>query len=350
MLVRNVLPQAIGKVIATYLTQFAEKAAGLTAIGVVFLAVTALMLMLTIDGAFNQIFRVRRERALVQRLLIYWAALTLGPVLAGLSLSMTSYLVSVSLGFARGLPHLGELLLRFAPVFITAAALTLLYAVVPNRKVSLRHALAGGVAAGVLFELMKRGFAFYIASFPTYKLVYGTFAAIPIFLVWLYASWLVVLFGATLTAILPGYRRFDERLRVPGRRFFEALEVLRSLVAARRAGRAVALGALANDARLSPESCELLLERALQLGWVAHTAGGAWLLVRDAGELTVADVHRAFVFDEAALGELRERSGAAVLLEAQRAAQSAALEVPLEAFFAPPESNVTSLQARANGR
>jgi membrane protein len=350
MLVRNVLPQAIGKVVATYLAQFAEKAAGLTAIGVVFLAGTALMLMLTIDGAFNQIFRVRRERPLLQRLLIYWAALTLGPVLVGLSISMTSYLVSASLGFARGLPYLGETVLRFAPVLFTSAALTLLYAIVPNRKVSLAHALAGGVVAGVLFELMKRGFAFYIASFPTYKLVYGTFAAIPIFLVWLYASWLVVLFGATLTAVLPGYRQFDERQRLPGRRFFEALEVLRSLVAAQREGRAMPLAALAAGARLSPESCETLLERAARLGWVTHTATGAWLLQRDAGGLTLADVHRAFVFDGEALAELRERSGAARLLEAQRAAQSAALEVPLTTFFAPPESNVTSLPARAEGR
>ncbi|MGH8705689.1 MAG: YihY family inner membrane protein, partial [Burkholderiales bacterium] len=130
-MVENVLPEAIGNAVATYITQFTQKAARLTAVGIVILAATALMLMLTIDRAFNQIFRVPRQRPVVPRVLMYWAVLTLGPILFGASISMTSYLVSASLGLAKGLGIFGEMLLRLVPVILTAAATTLLYLAVP---------------------------------------------------------------------------------------------------------------------------------------------------------------------------------------------------------------------------
>jgi membrane protein len=336
-MVENVLPEAIGNAVTSYLAQFSEKAARLTTIGIVVLGATALMLMLTIDRAFNQIFRVTRPRPVVQRLLIYWAVLTVGPLLVGASVSMTSYLVSASLGYARGAPILGEALLKLAPLVLTVAAATLLYLVVPNRRVRIRHALIGGAIAGILFELTKRGFALYIAQIPTYALVYGTFAVVPIFLVWLYLSWLVVIFGATITALLPGYRFLHARRNAPGRRFLEALEVLGRLVAAQRRGATVPLFRLAAEAKLAPESCERLLERMAQLGWVARTAAGErWILAREARELTLADPHREFVFDPDCDAELAERLNAGGLLEAHGAALQGALGVSLGEFFAPP--------------
>lgn len=296
-LARNVLPAQISSAITKYLAQFAEKAAQLTAVGIVFLAVTALLMMLTIDQALNGIFRVHRERSIAQRLLIYWAVLTLGPILIGVSLTMTSYLVSISLGLAKGVPLVGELLLLLVPILLTSAAITLLYLWVPNRRVHLRHAVIGGLLAGILFELMKRGFGFYVTRFPTYTAVYGAFAAVPIFLVWLYFSWVVVLLGATVTALLPGYYRSDRRGGAAGQQFYDALSLLDRLMQAQRSGEAPPLAQLARDLRLAPEMCERLLARMEKAGWVAQAGGERWVLARDAGSLAATDVYRLFVLD-----------------------------------------------------
>jgi membrane protein len=263
----------------------------------VFLAVTALLMMLTIDQALNGIFRVHRERSIAQRLLIYWAVLTLGPILIGVSLTMTSYLVSISLGLAKGVPLVGEVLLLLVPILLTSAAITLLYLWVPNRRVHLRHAVIGGLLAGILFELMKRGFGFYVTRFPTYTAVYGAFAAVPIFLVWLYFSWVVVLLGATVTALLPGYYRSDRRGGAAGQQFYDALSLLDRLMQAQRSGEAPPLAQLARDLRLAPEMCERLLARMEKAGWVAQAGGERWVLARDAGSLAATDVYRLFVLD-----------------------------------------------------
>ncbi len=304
-LAENLLPEQIADAITAYIGQFSEKAGRLTALGIAGLALTALMMMLTIDRGLNQIFRVMRPRPLVQRLLMYWAVLTLAPILIGMSISMTSYLVSESLGLVKGLPFVGEAILRVTPLILTSAAAMLLYLAVPNRRVRVRHALIGGVVAGVLFELTKRGFALYVTQFPTYTLVYGAFAAVPIFLVWLYASWLVILVGATATAVLPGYSRAERRGRPAGQHFYEALDVLGQLVAAQRHGHVLALTRLSIGLRLAPEQCERMLERMAALGWVARTAGEGWVLAREAGALSVGDVYAAFVFDSR--GPMAER-------------------------------------------
>lgn len=308
-LAENVLPEQIAAAVTRYLAEFSGAAARLTAVGIVFLAITALTTMLTVDRAFNQIFRVGHERPIAQRLLTYWAVLTLGPILVGLSISMTSYLVSTSLGLARGLPGVGEVLLRLVPVVLTSIAFTLLYIWVPNRRVRARHALVGGVVAGVLFELMTRGFGFYISRFPTYTAIYGAFAAVPMFLLWMYLSWVVVLLGGTVTALVPGYRFGDRRRGAgAGQQFYDALALLGELVRAQRAGEARPLARLAHDLRLLPEQCERLLDRLAGAGWAAAAGGDAWILVRDAGSLTVADVYRLFILDaragDAALAEL----------------------------------------------
>jgi len=299
-LAENVLPEPIAGAITKYLAQFTEKAARLTAVGIAFLAVTALMLMLTIDRALNRIFRVSRERPVSQRLLTYWAVLTLGPLLMGASISMTSYAVSASLGLVKGMPMLGEAVLRTVPVLLEIAAITLLYLWVPNRKLRLRHALIGGAIAGILFELMKRGFALYVERFPTYGAVYGAFAAVPLFLLWLYLSWVAVLAGAVIVAMLPGYQSRERRGSPAGQQFYDALAVLGELARAQRAGETRPLQRLARHLQLAPEQCERLLVRMEQAGWVAQSGGERWLLAREAGALAVADVYRLFVLDERA--------------------------------------------------
>ena len=205
--IRNFLPDTGRRMIRAQLTEFAANASQLTAVGLVFLGVTSLSLMLSIDETFNRLFRVDRERGAVHRVLIYLGALAVVPVLVGASVSMTSWLVGVSLGFL-GQPHWVSLVvLRLVPYVFTCVAFTLVYKLLPNRHVPVRHALAGGLIAALAFEFAKLGFAWYITNFPTYTMIYGAFAVIPIFLLWVYISWVVVVVGATITAVLPEFDR-----------------------------------------------------------------------------------------------------------------------------------------------
>jgi membrane protein len=295
-LLDNFLPDAQGiDTIAEQITAFTSNAGRLTAIGLIFFFITAVMLMTTIDTALNRLFRVQRARPMLQQVLMYWAVITLGPVLIGLSLSMTSFAVGASLGWLQ-LGFVADAVLAVLPFIFTCAALTLLYAVVPYRHVPLRDALIGGVLAGIAFELAKRGFAIYLTRFPTYTLIYGAFATIPIFLLWLYMSWAVVLAGGTLTAMLPAYR-YAEGKPVAGRDFVDALLVLSVLARAQKAGGPVRLRQISNQLRLMPHRCEAVLERAARLGWTARTDRDGWVLARDAALLPVAAIYKAFAFD-----------------------------------------------------
>jgi membrane protein len=287
-LFENFLPDADGlETISDQLLSLSEQAGRLTAIGLLFLLVTSVMLMLTIDETLNRTFRVRRRRPLAQKLIMYWSVLTLWPVLIGTSLSLTPFLFGAS-----------SSVLRLVPFVFTWAALTLLYLVVPYRHVELRHAACGALLAGIAFEIAKRAFAVYLSKFPTYTLIYGAFATLPIFLVWIYVSWLVVLAGAIFSAMLPGYRVItSERNRAPGRELSEALDILGVLARAQDAGHVLPLTRIARQAEVMPERCEQVLERCAELGWVAKTEKDGWVLARDADTIRVADVYRAFVLD-----------------------------------------------------
>ena len=201
----HMLPREFAVVISGYVEQFISNAAKLTVLGIAFLAGTAIALMYTIERTFNSIWRVRSERRAGRRLVMYVAILAIGPVLIGLSLSITSYVVSVSLGLAAGIPGASDAILSIAPLMLTVAAFALLYIAVPGAAVHPRHALIGGAVAGALFELMKRGFAFYVSQVPTYTMVYGAFATLPLFLLWIYLSWVVTALGAVVTALLPNF-------------------------------------------------------------------------------------------------------------------------------------------------
>jgi membrane protein len=206
-LLTNMLPEAAGKIISVYMVQFSDKAAHLSGIGIAALAVTAFMLMLTIEHAFNLIWRVKTGRPVMQRILIYWAVITLGPVSVGASLSLTSFLLSRSLGHISFFPALGGMALKPVPFLIMIGAFTLLYMIVPNRTVPFKHAAIGGALAGVGMGVMNMGFAAYILHFTSYTFVYGAFASLPVFLLWLYASWLIVITGALVAASLDRWGR-----------------------------------------------------------------------------------------------------------------------------------------------
>jgi len=294
-LVRNMLPESAAT-LAGYVEQFADNAARLTAVGIAFLFVTAIIVLLTIDRAFNQIWRVPRPRSTVQRVFMYWALLTVGPLLVGASLSLTSWLVSQSLGLVKELPRAAEVVLDTVPVVLTGFTFTLAYIIIPNRRVLVRDALAGGLLAALAFEGMKHGFAFYLTQFPTYRLVYGAFASVPIFLLWIYLSWLVVLLGAVTAAVLPEWReRATQVDAVPGAQFLDALQILRVLWEAHGRGEVVTALRLHGIVKLPFDRIEAALHAMSATRWTGRVANG-WVLIKDAAEVSVADVYRLLVF------------------------------------------------------
>jgi membrane protein len=203
----NFVPAA-SDVVSRYLQQFAANAGKLTVVGSLFLFVTAVMLIDTIEQAFNDIWHVRRKRKLVRRVTAYWAVITLGPLLMGLSLSITSYFASLPLFSQQPvLSGARRVLLGSAPILFEWAAFVLLYAIVPNCTVRIQHALAGAVVATVFFEIAKFFFRVFMTSTTNYSAVYGAVAALPVFLLWIYLSWVVILIGAQVTAALPQWVR-----------------------------------------------------------------------------------------------------------------------------------------------
>jgi len=295
-ILQNLVPASVESV-AIYTQQFSMNAARLTAVGIGFLVVTSIMLLLTIERAFNDIWRVKRPRPVVHRVFIYWTLITVGPVLMGASLTLTSWVVGHAVGLVKGLPGAGFLVLSLAPLVLTSLALTLLYVAMPNRRIALGDAMIGGFLGGLAFEAMKRAFGVYVASFPTYTLVYGAFATLPVFLLWIYLSWLVVIFGAVVVAGLPEWRAgAGQRRPVPGSEFFDALQILKILWRAHHAGKRVKLAELLAAATVRIENVERILDAMAAEGWVRRTVPSGWVLHRDAETITVKDVFGLFAF------------------------------------------------------
>ncbi len=335
-LLANLVPEAASKLITVYGRQFVENAARLTLFGIVGLAITAFLVMHTILDAFNRIWRVRRRRSLAVRVALYWAVLTVGPILVGASLSVTSWLLALSGELGEVAPGMQGLLLKGLPFGLAMLALTFVYAMVPNCRVALRHALVGGVLAALVFEILKVGFTRYLALFPTYTLVYGTFASLPVFLLWIYLSWLIVLLGAVVVAVLPDWRagaRAGQHLA--GHRFYRVLSLLRELAVAHRTGAVLSTARLQQTAALTAADTESLLVELAHCGWVCEAVRGGWVLGRDTGEIMLADVFQRFVFaplDTPAPSDLAEVRDILAHMESR---SSGDLAVPLARLFFP---------------
>ena len=285
----NLLPET-GHAIVPYINTFLDSISSLTLPGTIMLIVTALMLMVRIEVALNRIWRVERNRTLVNRVVMYWAVLTLGPILIAAGIALSAQKVLGVLGMEGGIPpgihRLG--------IFITAwLVISLFFVLVPNRRVHIKHALIGAFLSTVLFELAKAGFVAYVSN-ANYKVIYGALATIPIFLFWVYIVWNVILFGASLAAsltIFSDYRKYDTDW--PSRWEFQlAYHLVGHLWRAQREGKVLSDGELLD---LEQQASELqivkLLSRMRDQKIVGVDEGGNWMLSRDLEEFSLGDLY-----------------------------------------------------------
>nr|WP_311528888.1 YihY family inner membrane protein [uncultured Ralstonia sp.] len=344
----NLVPGSISRPILTYLNQFSSNAKGLTAAGLIGLVVTSVMTMLTVENALNAIWRVRHRRPLAQRVLVFWALMTFAPVLIGASLSVSSYLVSISAGYVHKLPFGLGVVVGLIPILLSAIAFAMLYVFVPNTNVERRDAFIAGLIAAAAFEIAKRVFGAYVAHIPTYTAVYGAFATLPIFLTWIYMSWLVTLLGATIASTLPVIRQgYWQRRTFPGSEFFDALGVLLLLYRAReQAPRTVAERDVGRRLQLEADYLVDLLTKlkALHLiGKLQQDRGEVhWALLCDAHTTTLRPLYEKLVLNLPRLSRtaLARHLGDTHALVSQL--RNPALDATLESIFTAGERGVAA--------
>ena len=271
-LVQSLIPDDIARQVLGYLTQFSRQANKLGGAGLGVLLVTAIALILTIDRTLNNIWRVKKLRPLTQRVLIYWAAITLGPVLLGASLALTSFVVSASSGWVGSLPAPLRWVISALQIFILAGGMAALYRYVPNTHVKWAHAWVGGIFVALGIELAKKALSLYLSTVPTYSMIYGAFATLPILLVWIYTAWVIVLLGAVIAAYLPSLLAgVARRGGGQGWQFQLAVEVLQRLAKQRLTAQpGCSASALAQSLQIDALQLEPVLETLTELGWVGQ--------------------------------------------------------------------------------
>src|SRR3989440_7169923 len=298
---RTLVP-SIGEQAAWWFRAFADSAAQTTAIGIAGISATGILLLVTVEDQLNLIWRVTSPRPWVQRILAYWTLITLGPLLIGISVSLSTYFElaarQVGLGpeaaawFASSWLHS---LARAVPAALEFVALTLLYCLIPNCAVRWRDGALGALIATVAIEILKVGFSFYIGISSFYQTVYGALAIIPIFLLWMYISWMAVLLGAVVAAALPNWR-IDERVgSIPsgGVRLGFSLALLAALARAQRHGEARSTASLAAELGVATTVIDEHMRPLAEAGFVAHTQEGCWVLSWAPESATLHDLYEA---------------------------------------------------------
>lgn len=253
-------------------------------------------MMNTIEAAFNAIWRVRTQRKPATRFMTYWAVLTLGPLLVGTGFVATSYLVSLPI-FSEVDQTLGlkRKFLILIPFLTTTMAFFVIYRLLPNRTVSAKSAVIGGLVAGILFEIAKRLFAYYVVHFPSQQAVYGAFATIPIFLLWIYLSWMIILLGAEITRCHMIYHRYVGRVNEGNRNMFvDAYRITGQLWQAQIHSKPKTVSdLLVDEPDMNDDRVYEILRALREAGWVQRTEEGGWVLLRDMSEETLLNLYQA---------------------------------------------------------
>ena len=316
-LVESLIPDNIARQVLGYLTQFARQANRLGAVGLGVLILTTTALMLTIDRTLNNIWRVRTPRPFGQRLLIYWAAITLGPLLLGMSLVASSYVFPLR-GVEGGASMLLQVGIDALEFLAVAGGMAALYRYVPNTHVKRLHAWAGGIFVAFGIAGAKKLLALYLSAVPTYSVVYGAFATLPILLIWIYVAWVIVLLGAVIAAYLPSLLAgVARRNTARGWQFQLALELLQALDQTRRAARrGLDASFLAQRLRVDRLQLEPVLAKLIGLHWLGQLVDAdgdtepRYILLVDPDEAEVEPLVEAFLLDKTpSTQKLWERAG-----------------------------------------
>ncbi len=306
-LIQSLIPDNIARQVLGYLTQFSSQANKLGGAGLAVLLVTAIAMILTIDRTLNGIWRVRKPRPLTQRVLIYWAAITLGPLLLAASLALTSYVLSGSRGLVGVLPVSLRFLLDIVQFGLVAGGVAALFRYVPNTHVKWTHAWVGGIFVAAGIDLAKKVLALYLSAVPSYSLVYGAFATLPILLVWIYLSWVIVLMGAVIAAYLPSLLAgVARRGSAHGWQFQLAIEVLQQLHLARHSAvKGVSASQLAERLQVDGLQLEPVLETLVELDWAGQLdeadadAEARYLLMADPANTSLEPLIERLLLDKA---------------------------------------------------
>lgn len=287
----NFLPSS-ARVLEHYLRDFAESAKHMSGIGVAALLLSVLLTMWSIEQAFNRIWRVPSPRPRLTRFLLYWTLLTLGTLLMVSLLTATSALFAIPALAGAEAHDFGERLLRFLPPMLEFVSLTLAYWLIPHRTVPLRFAIAGGALASLLFEGVKWGFAIYLRH-ASFEQLYGALAVIPIFLIYLYTSWLVVLLGSSFAASLAAFRYQPREFRLPaGAEIYAYLRLLARLEETRKHGWGLHLQQIQDvEPSLTDDMLQRMLSALDALNIVQRSEKGGWLLSRDLNQVSLAELY-----------------------------------------------------------
>lgn len=294
-LFENMVPQA-GEAVNGLLNNFLSNASSMTAVGVVGMAVTAIITLMTIETNFNKVWRAERPRSLVMRVLIYWSLLTLGPVVMGASVALSTSASEIGQSLGPVTEFIWRAFALITPFLVQAGFFGVMYLIIPNQRVGYTNALVGGAVAALLFELLKAGFGYYVVKFPSYQAIYGALAAFPLTLFWMYLVWAVILFGASLAAAIPEWRGGQARPGVKGAesQTLLALVLLRKLYRAQADnGAPVSLKEMETEVGFSSPTLEHVLQRLVEAKLVAVASNNlSWVLSRDLSKISLYQLLR----------------------------------------------------------
>lgn len=296
-LLSNLMPET-GLHVGVAIAGFVRAAGELTAVGIIGLIAAALILLVSIESAFNKIFRVARDRRLAIRLLVFWTLMTIGPLLLGHGFSLFGIFAALPLfGAPEEASNFDIVLGSIAPAALGWLVLTVLYAIVPNRRVFLKDAMIGALLAAGLLTFVRYTFAFYVLTMTAYQAIYGAMAAIPVFLIWIFAVWVIVLAGAVVTASLPDWRHESSGAVVgPAGRLMTALSILERLERAVREGKGLTTARLARTVSAPDIIFAAVLGELHNMRFVVVTDTGEWMLARDLDRTPLADLVHGFGF------------------------------------------------------
>jgi membrane protein len=281
----NYFVPSTGETVKVYINEFVAKAKNLSGVGILALIVTALLMMRTIDTSFNKIWRAKRLHSVIRTFLVYWAVLSLGPLLLGSSLLITTYIKSLLMLSDTLIEH-NHLVSFVIPFMLAVMSFSLMYFVIPNRKVLLSHALIAGIITALLFELAKFGFGIFVTRFSTYQVVFGALAVIPLFLIWLYLSWSIILLGAHLCHALSSYE--TKKLDKEEEPFIKLVKCLIVLSKYQKAGSVLT----SEELTLSSEVDRNSLNELASYGLVMKSEEGSYCLIKAEDKLDYATLYK----------------------------------------------------------